>query len=190
MTEDVVSEGDDYDALVASLIEFAEYNATPNSDVGIAAYKAREQLKLRRRIALRELKQRREDGWRPIESAPRDGRQILVGYFNYEGEWKVHEAWWRMPYESAPAKSCWWCHDKDGTLLSADIHVGSNGKRLGATHWRPLPAPPVEPARCATCGGKGYTYEGEAITGRGPDDVFPNKVACEDCSKEPARGEP
>lgn len=35
--------------------------------------------------------------------------------------------------------------------------------------------------KCETCKGKGYVYEGEAITGRGPDDVFPEKVACEDC---------
>lgn len=82
------------------------------------------------------------DGWRDIASAPRDGSRILVGYFNFEGRWVVHEAWWRMPYESAPRKDCWWCHDKDGTLLSADLHFSPEGKRLGATYWQPLPAPP------------------------------------------------
>jgi hypothetical protein len=39
-----------------------------------------------------------------------------------------------------------------------------------------------EQEKCGTCGGKGYVYEGEAITGRGPDDVFPEKVACPDCA--------
>lgn len=85
--------------------------------------------------------------WQPIETAPRDSSRILVGYFNWEGRWVVHEAWWRMPYESAPAKSCWWCHDGDSTLLSADVHSAPDGKKLGATHWMPLPSPPSEDKR-------------------------------------------
>jgi hypothetical protein len=34
---------------------------------------------------------------------------------------------------------------------------------------------------CETCKGKRYVYEGEAITGCGHDDVFPEKVACDEC---------
>jgi hypothetical protein len=82
------------------------------------------------------------EGWQPIETAPRDSRRIIVGYYNYEGVWRAHEAWWRMPYESAPRKDCWWCHDGNSTLLSADVHTSPEGKKLGATHWQPLPAPP------------------------------------------------
>jgi hypothetical protein len=37
-------------------------------------------------------------------------------------------------------------------------------------------------SECAECGGKGYYFEGEAITGRGPDDVFPEQVACPECA--------
>ncbi len=40
--------------------------------------------------------------------------------------------------------------------------------------------------KCETCGGKGYVYEGEAITGRGPGDVFPEKAACPDCQPQTA----
>jgi hypothetical protein len=86
-----------------------------------------------------------EKGWQPIETAPRLDR-ILVGYLNYEGRWITHEAWWRMPYESARKKDCWWCYDGDKTLLSSDVHTGPGGKKLGATHWQPLPGAPVAPA--------------------------------------------
>lgn len=41
------------------------------------------------------------------------------------------------------------------------------------------------PAKCDECGGKGYVYEGEAITGRGPEDVFPEKAACPECQPAP-----
>lgn len=41
------------------------------------------------------------------------------------------------------------------------------------------------PAKCDECGGKGYVYEGEAITGRGPEDVFPEKVVCPECQPAP-----
>lgn len=37
-------------------------------------------------------------------------------------------------------------------------------------------------SKCGECGGKGYVYEGECITGRGPDDVFPEQVTCPDCA--------
>jgi hypothetical protein len=37
-------------------------------------------------------------------------------------------------------------------------------------------------SECISCVGYGYVYEGEAITGRGPDDVFPNKVDCAECA--------
>jgi hypothetical protein len=82
------------------------------------------------------------EAWQPIESAPRDGSSVLVGYYDWEGVWRTHEAWWRMPYESAPAKQCWWCYGGDTTLLSADVHSSPTGKKLGATHWQPMPAPP------------------------------------------------
>jgi hypothetical protein len=37
-------------------------------------------------------------------------------------------------------------------------------------------------SECGECAGKGYIYEGDAITGRGPDDVFPEQVACPECA--------
>ena len=77
--------------------------------------------------------------WQPIETAPRDSSRILVAYKNAYGEWRIHEAWWKLPYELAPDIQCWWCFDGDVTLLDSSIHDG-----LGATHWMPLPEPPEE----------------------------------------------
>ncbi len=76
-------------------------------------------------------------GWQDISTAPRDSSRILVAYKTYDGEWRVREVWWRLPYEGAPNEQCWWCHGDTGTLLDSSIHTG-----LGATHWQPLPAPP------------------------------------------------
>lgn len=74
--------------------------------------------------------------WRPISTAPRDSSRIIVARKDVYGEWKTHEAWWRLPYESAPDKQCSWCHDGDITLLDESIHG------IGASFWTPLPAAP------------------------------------------------
>ena len=77
------------------------------------------------------------DAWQPIETAPRNSSRVLVAYKSEIRGWRVVEAWWRMPYEAAPLDRCWWCHDGNSTLLDKSVHG------LGATHWMPLPAPPL-----------------------------------------------
>ena len=74
--------------------------------------------------------------WQPIDTAPRDSSRVLVANKNSYGEWRVHEAWWAIPYDGAPQEYGWWCHDGDGCLLDDSIHP------CGATHWMPLPSPP------------------------------------------------
>ncbi len=66
-----------------------------------------------------------EQGWRPIETAPRDGTIILIA-INVRGDGpKVYEARWNE---------------------ISECFSGRNGFLLfdGAHAWRPLPAPPVE----------------------------------------------
>lgn len=82
-------------------------------------------------------------GWQPIASAPRDSRRILVAYQSELVGWLVKEAWWRIPYEEAKPDEGYW-QTMDGALLSADVHKAfKDGQPLGATHWQPLPSPPV-----------------------------------------------
>jgi hypothetical protein len=70
--------------------------------------------------------------WQPIESAPKDGTEVLTyrevglmavaAYFEYEPIWRpgTREAGWTVT---------------DG----ADL--------VGVTHWMPLPSPPIEEGR-------------------------------------------
>jgi len=75
--------------------------------------------------------------WQPISTAPRDSTRVLIYFPPPSERRRVREAWWRMPYEDAPADQCYWCYDDNGCGLDASIH------KIGATHWRPLPPPPA-----------------------------------------------
>jgi len=73
-----------------------------------------------------------EDGWMPIETAPRDGTSVLLGRFTGQkgakNEGHICVDWWRRP------------EDEMG-------YVGFgffNPTHWPATHWRPLPAPPAK----------------------------------------------
>lgn len=80
-----------------------------------------------------------DGGWRPIESAPRDGTVVLV-YGCSEDEWEeAHDeprAPERVPFPAYVSiqKSIWWMA---GGLLQ---------QVKGATHWQPLPPPPAQSA--------------------------------------------
>lgn len=88
-------------------------------------------------ILIRAAQHPQREEWLDISSAPRDSSRVLVAYKNSYDEWRVHEAWWKRPYEGAADKQCSWCIKGDSVLLDASIHDG-----LGATHWQPLPSPP------------------------------------------------
>jgi hypothetical protein len=63
------------------------------------------------------------DAWEPIETAPRDGTEIL-GYDSRA--------------ELAPVRSMYLASDGFWTICR-------NGRTAMPTHWRPLPTPPPEP---------------------------------------------
>ena len=86
--------------------------------------------------------QQAAEGWRPIETAPKDGRTILLGYFNSHGKWRtmrgqwiskeyideywedpegVEAGWFETPVEAEDPPNCW---------------------PTDPTHWHQLPAPP------------------------------------------------
>lgn len=76
-----------------------------------------------------------EQGWQPIDTAPRDGRDVLV---------------WSPDYYGNPVRASWcatvgaWESDvgmmEDGPGIMAD-------ECAGPTAWRPLPAPPAGEAK-------------------------------------------
>jgi hypothetical protein len=75
-----------------------------------------------------------EQKWRPIETAPRDGTVFDT--------WQVSSSW------QGRVIDCWIAGDDypqwRGRVLSTDDIQMVTGPDDDATHWRPLPAPPVE----------------------------------------------
>lgn len=86
-------------------------------------------------------------GWLPIESAPKDGRKIILFYRNANNLPRTVMASWVTDEEAAET-------DTDGVGLEAGwyesidnwddycqvaIHAGE------PTHWMPLPPPPEQP---------------------------------------------
>lgn len=76
------------------------------------------------------------NGWKPIESAPRDGSRVdlWVSYGDGEGD-RVPDCWWQ--------DGGWafdWHHDRGSIAMSL-------GWAEAPTHWMPLPTPPEPPER-------------------------------------------
>lgn len=84
----------------------------------------------------------RGEGWRPIESAPREPDQygltptIILGFAPDEEGYSLpsHEGYWR------PAVSTFTPAEKPGWVTCIDPNVPEPYAQ--PTHWRPLPAPP------------------------------------------------
>ena len=78
------------------------------------------------------------EGWQPIETAPKDGAWILLrgktGYVNRP--YRVHVGQWRTRACGADGRSSvgWWEVSESGNFTD-------DGEP--ATHWMPLPAPPL-----------------------------------------------
>jgi uncharacterized protein DUF551 len=66
------------------------------------------------------------NGWLPIETAPLDGRDVLIGAWYDSGVWGTELAQFR----------------NYGNGMRWSFPVGQTGK---PSHWQPLPKPPVQP---------------------------------------------
>ncbi|MTD33991.1 DUF551 domain-containing protein [Paludibacterium denitrificans] len=79
------------------------------------------------------------DGWRDISTAPKDGRTVLLGYFNSHGNWRPMRGQW---FTKEYIDDNW----EDGDLFAAwwyETSVESNQCWLTKpTYWMPLPAAP------------------------------------------------
>ena len=69
------------------------------------------------------------DEWQPIETAPKDGTPIDVWVIDVNSAYRKTEIFWNTDTH------CWWDNDQ---------YYGQGGPMDGtATHWRPLPKPPL-----------------------------------------------
>ncbi|CAI9119573.1 DUF551 domain-containing protein [Brytella acorum] len=81
--------------------------------------------------------------WRPIESAPRDGTECLIGWSSTG--WHVQTAWWDAEFDTG------WDEEIDdikhiGAWTGGVVESWGDETTLtyNPTHWMPLPAPPQE----------------------------------------------
>lgn len=83
---------------------------------------------------LAQIEQPQAAGWRPIETAPRDGTRILVT--NGFGVWFAE---WRPVAPSGFRFADPWF----STMLNHN-HISEAHRHKAPTHWQPLPEPPKE----------------------------------------------
>ena len=78
--------------------------------------------------------------WRPIETAPKDGTEILVcgGTFSDDCDWSDTA----YPY-SGYAIVQWDGQDNGHPWEGHPCHDGDGYRNHAPTHWMPLPAPPA-----------------------------------------------
>ena len=87
-----------------------------------------------------------EQEWRPIETAPRDGSNILLLANGMAIEARYCPGQWSEDTPISPREydGAVWCALDDA--LQFEIEETPDRDFHGqVTHWRPLPAPPVEP---------------------------------------------
>lgn len=80
--------------------------------------------------------------WQPIETAPKTGRTILLGYPNRLGNWRTVRGQWMSEQYIAD----YW-EDSDDVEegwfeTSEEAEETPNCWRISPTHWMPLPAAP------------------------------------------------
>lgn len=80
------------------------------------------------------------DGWMPIETAPKDGTQVLL--FTDTRAAPASEAWYYMGIEPFSAVQIGYWEDTVDAPLRQE-GAGWRKQLVGEpTHWMPLPAPP------------------------------------------------
>ena len=86
-----------------------------------------------------------DNNWQPIETAPKDGTGILVGWWS-AGVWVVRNAWWEDGFDIElgaidPAGEGWWYPN---TSVGTYKVCRENNAVDGPQYWMPMPKPPAE----------------------------------------------
>lgn len=80
--------------------------------------------------------------WQPIETAPKDGRTVLLGMYNSHGNWRTLRGQYftREVIDSdwENAEDC----DEGWYETSVECNDDVNCWEANPTHWMPLPSPP------------------------------------------------
>lgn len=71
--------------------------------------------------------------WQPIETAPKDGTEIIAMYMHIDTQ-IVHNAFWLEDEEGKDTG--WWSYDK------SEVSRVQLDDYWTPTHWMPLPPPP------------------------------------------------
>lgn len=80
--------------------------------------------------------------WQPIETAPRDGTEILLTNINHHGELK----------DSSQQVAAWWGDGSAGHWVVYCSMVQDPDLYFEPSHWQPLPDPPGSEAGDQDCG--------------------------------------
>lgn len=81
-------------------------------------------------------------GWQPIETAPKDGRTLLLGYFNKLGNWRTVRGQWFEQDELDEWEGDDYGNPADWYETADAADDPPNCWRIEPTHWMPTPQPP------------------------------------------------
>lgn len=73
--------------------------------------------------------------WQPIETAPKDGTDIIVMYMHIDTQ-IVHNAFWNDYEDAEEHEIGWWSYDH------SEVSRIKLDDWMTPTHWMPLPTPP------------------------------------------------
>lgn len=86
-------------------------------------------------------------GWQPIETAPKDGSEILILAHGMAIQARFEPGRWSEDTPVSPAEydGAVWCAFDDAQQFEIEEGAGENGGDWhgAVTHWMPLPAPPT-----------------------------------------------
>ncbi|WP_258231380.1 hypothetical protein [Achromobacter pulmonis] len=115
--------------------------------------------------------------WKTIDSAPKTGRTLLLGYWNSHGNWRtVRGRWMSLEYiaehweDPDEAEEGWF-----ETAVEADD--APNCWSVSPSHWQPMPVPP-----CPTCNDQGAV--GNILTAAPCPECTPPASAQDDAKDE------